>query len=434
MNKNLTYKLLSFVEREVTIFQGDHAERNLDASLRQALMLRNLNRSVYYINSAFSAWTFMARAREILGKNATSGMMPRFNCLTAPRGQLARRHRELRSDIGSASVVIINSWEFASCTPRLATDLLFFLRSLVTEDEITVIVWSQSDTNAEAGTIKHGGVGKLAAIARHIEPIAKELRLDENARAAAELEALESGGRGTGDGVRVNNARRLFVEHRVISDDGEPDLIVNDPVVIPEVRVIEQTPVLTDQRAIVLSRPDFDPQSFDLDRVCVNLNAKYFSELQGEIPCPWENLGDAAAGVMSGAYDPLSVHFAPGLWRAAMSSFNEDPCIYPPMPEVWKDVYKTRTMFRELARQCGFTYQRLCDVNEKAGYYAAAKAESDEELREARINALDGKPLDGAIFWDDKEIVRTRGKEGLNRIKELRKEMGWPGKSLVASR
>ncbi len=427
MNKNLTYKLLSFVEREVTIFQGDHAERNLDASLKQALMLRNLNRSVYYINSAFSAWTFMARAREILGKNATSGFMPRFSCLTAPRGQLARRRRELRDDIGSASVVIINSWEFASCTPRLATDLLFFLRSLVTEDEITVIVWSQADSSAEVGTIKHGGVGKLAAIARHIEPIAKELRLDENARAAAELEALELGGRGTGDGVREGkHAPRLFVEHTVISDEGEPDLVVNDPVIIPEVRVIEQTPVLTDQRAIVLSRPDFDPQSFDLDSVCVNLNAKYFSELQGEIPCPWENLGDAAHDVMGGAYDPLSVHFAPGLWRAAMSCFNEDPSMYPPMPEIWKDVYKTRTMFRELARQCGFTFQRLVDANEEAKRYAAAKAEPDEKLRESKLKALEPKLIDGAIFWDDKEIVRMRGKDGLKRIKEQRKQMGWP--------
>jgi hypothetical protein len=431
MNKQLTYKLLSFVEREVTIFRGDHAERNLDASLRQALMLRNLNRSVYYINSSFSAWTFMARAREILGKNATSGFMPRFRCLTAPRGQLAKRHRELRDDIGSASVVIINSWEFASCTPRLANDLLFFLRSLVTEDEITVIVWSQTDTNAEVGTIKHGGVGKLAAIARHIEPIAQALEIDANVRAAQMLDAEE--GQEARDEGRVNNAPRLFVEHTVISDDGEPDLLEASNVIIPEVRELEQTPVLTDQRAIVLSRPDFDPESFDLDRVCVNLNTKYFNELQGEIPCPWENLGDAALDVMGGAYDPLSVHFAPGLWVAAMSYFNEDPSIYPPMPQVWKDVYKTRTMFRELARQCGFTFQRLSEANEEAKRYAEAKAEPDEKLREAKLKALEPKYLDGAIFWDDADIVRQRGKDGLKRVQQLRRERGLPLKMLSAN-
>ena len=137
------------------------------------------------------------------------------------------------------------------------------------------------------------------------------------------------------------------------------------PVVVTPVETPGQ---LAEQRAIVLSRPEVDLATFDLDRVCANANAKFYNELPGEISCPWENLGDRAFDVLAGCFDPLSDHFAPGLWRAAMSMFNEDPGMYPPLPECWKEVYKTRTMFRELARQAGFTFASLRETNAQAEF------------------------------------------------------------------
>lgn len=411
-NKQLTYQLLSFVEREITVFSGDNATRNLEASLLQAKMLRNLNRSVYYLNTSHTSWAYGAQAREILGPDATTMFMQRFQGTTITRGNLARVREDVLNAINfaGASVVIINSWEYASCGSRFREDLMFFLKRLVTEEEITVIVWSQTDTEAEAGTIKRSGIGKLAGLARHIEPIAATLRLVEEGKNPS---------RPVSETIAGTREPKLFAEYQVIGEDGEPVMTETALVTVPDA---EPMPAVNEQQAIVVKQPDFDPFTFDLDRVCAQLNTKHHKELRGQFSIPWQNLGEGEAyEVMAGAFDPFSPHFAPGKWRAALSCMSEYPSEYPPLPECWKEVYKTRTMFRELVRAAGFDYRRLEEINENVRRHFEARQIEDPEERKRQLKALEPKAGDPAFLWDDDMIRRLRGEEFLKQFRKKRK-------------
>ena len=73
----------------------------------------------------------------------------------------------MKGVLGNANIgtVIIAGWEWTSSSWRRKERLLFYLRELMEECGITVIVYSQATTNPTAGKNDRGGIGKLAMLA-----------------------------------------------------------------------------------------------------------------------------------------------------------------------------------------------------------------------------------------------------------------------------
>jgi hypothetical protein len=62
-------------------------------------------------------------------------------------------------------VVIISSWEWTSGTASRTKNLRYYLRALMEDEEVAVIVYSQSPTTPKAGCYDRGGTGRLAEMA-----------------------------------------------------------------------------------------------------------------------------------------------------------------------------------------------------------------------------------------------------------------------------
>ena len=68
----------------------------------------------------------------------------------------------------AASVIIIAGWEWTSSSWRRKQRLLFYLRELMEDRDVAIIIYSHTANAPVAGEIDHGGIGKLSLLAMFI--------------------------------------------------------------------------------------------------------------------------------------------------------------------------------------------------------------------------------------------------------------------------
>ena len=100
---------------------------------------------------------------NVKAPNATSQMVT----LDSVRGNLAGQCDSIREIVEQCriQVLIISGWEWSSSSWRRKERLLYFLRELMAELGVAVIVYAQTTTKPTVGENDKGGIGKLASLA-----------------------------------------------------------------------------------------------------------------------------------------------------------------------------------------------------------------------------------------------------------------------------
>lgn len=150
---------------ELSIVLSDNAEKIMQHSHNLAATVQEGGVGVLLINCGISERRFREHAGYPEGTKA-----PHYMIRTSYRGDLIGEGADIREivDVCKIGIVIIAGWEWASSSYRRKERLLYFLRALMAEREVAVIVYSQASTKPVVGKYDRGGVGKLAMIAAAI--------------------------------------------------------------------------------------------------------------------------------------------------------------------------------------------------------------------------------------------------------------------------
>jgi hypothetical protein len=87
--------------------------------------------------------------------------------LNSVRGNLAGQSASIREIVEQCRIgfIVICGWEWSSSSWRRKEKLLYFLREIMAELGVAVVVYAQTTTNPTVGEVDKGGIGKLAVIA-----------------------------------------------------------------------------------------------------------------------------------------------------------------------------------------------------------------------------------------------------------------------------
>jgi hypothetical protein len=117
------------------------------------------------------------------------------------RGDLINEGEEIRQALaeGVIRVVILAGWEWASNSWRKKQRLLYFLREIMEDYNVAVIIYSSKYNSPEAGKIDRGGLGDLAYLSMFVVAIDCSEQLEKDlpkppilvVRDEEELEAME---------------------------------------------------------------------------------------------------------------------------------------------------------------------------------------------------------------------------------------------------
>jgi hypothetical protein len=165
-------------EGELTIIRAAQAAEIMKHSCEVAKAARAAGAGVLIINTGLSKRRFKAAAAdvgiELSPVRDTSSMVSPGNTSliiqTSIAGELSSQLSEIRQICEEAKIriVIITGWEWTSASHRRKELLLFGLRGLLDELDISLIVYTQSPNSIASGKYARGGVGKLAMIAYEV--------------------------------------------------------------------------------------------------------------------------------------------------------------------------------------------------------------------------------------------------------------------------
>ena len=183
---------------EITVVMGDHAEQVLQHSCKLAEQVYKAGVGVLLVNCGVSDRRFRAAAPDsnvlvyptdegleiyidgLLNKE-TINTKPHLVLHSSVRGNLVGEtedfHR-LTLECG-VKVIILSGWEWASSSYRRKERLLYFLREIMADLDIAVVIYSQSSTKPVAGYNDRGGIGKLGMLALHIVRLEMSKKIDE---------------------------------------------------------------------------------------------------------------------------------------------------------------------------------------------------------------------------------------------------------------
>ncbi len=155
---------------EITIVTSDSALDTMRHSARMAIGLCEMGLSTMLINCGMSKKRFNQHFYEThdgvpIGKGKGT-LFPH----TSVAGNLADEQDGITQIVSGSnvSVVIITGWEFTSSNYRRRQKLLFYLRTLMEEQEVAIVIYAHCANQPVAGKIDKGGIGKLAMISSHI--------------------------------------------------------------------------------------------------------------------------------------------------------------------------------------------------------------------------------------------------------------------------
>ncbi|HET9135982.1 MAG TPA: hypothetical protein VFO76_05040 [Candidatus Kapabacteria bacterium] len=155
--------------RDITVLCGENLRENTISAFHKAMDLRGVFERALVINTSLRQHWALQEGRKV----DKSAIGDDFNHSTItvvgmPLGDLCYRFAEIMDKIERYDIklLIINSWEFAASDARYREKLIFQLRRLLSEREITVLVYAQNKASCEdVGINTRGKLGKLSAIA-----------------------------------------------------------------------------------------------------------------------------------------------------------------------------------------------------------------------------------------------------------------------------
>ncbi|HYM20764.1 MAG TPA: hypothetical protein VEW28_07165 [Candidatus Kapabacteria bacterium] len=166
---------------EITVYCGANVRTNTEAAYRKAIELvdaKAFQKALVINTSSRQRWALQL-GREVSpdGRIGDKGECD-VRVAASSEGLLSRELYDFKHTVESSGIdlVIINSWEFASCDCRRREELLFRLRSFMFELNVTVIVYSQAAVKEYVpGKIMRGTLGRLAGLADIIAPVTTDV-------------------------------------------------------------------------------------------------------------------------------------------------------------------------------------------------------------------------------------------------------------------
>ena len=152
---------------EVTIITSDNAMATMQHSSRLAESIKNAGSPTLLINCGMSDKRF----KEYFYENHDAAVKNHEIVLySSIRGDLIGEREAIDQIVVEAGigVVIIAGWEWTSSSWRRRQRLLFYLRELMEDRDVAIIIYSHTANAPVAGEIDHGGVGKLALLAMFV--------------------------------------------------------------------------------------------------------------------------------------------------------------------------------------------------------------------------------------------------------------------------
>jgi hypothetical protein len=99
---------------------------------------------------------------------------------TSSCGDLIGERDAIDNIISQARIgaIILCGWEFSSSTRRRKERLMFYLRELMTKDDLSVTIYCHTAIAPVAGMVDRGGVGKLCLLAHAVCEIDSAMKLE----------------------------------------------------------------------------------------------------------------------------------------------------------------------------------------------------------------------------------------------------------------
>jgi hypothetical protein len=183
---------------EMTVITSGSAEDIMAHSARTAAGAQKAGMSVLLINCGMSKNRFM---EHIIEHNDVGLKHPCLIVKSSIRGELINEGEEIRQALGQEyiRVVILAGWEWASNSWRKKNRLLYFLREIMEDYGVTVIVYASKFHSPVAGEIDRGGLGDLPFFAMFVIALSFTEQLEKNVpkppvlymRSNEEFEAME---------------------------------------------------------------------------------------------------------------------------------------------------------------------------------------------------------------------------------------------------
>ena len=204
---------------ELTIITSDSAEASMVHSCRLGSDAEKAGLPTLIVNCALSPKRF----KEHFNANHQPKAKPELFLHSSVKGNLASEADAIDQMVyeGKVGLVIIVGWEWTSSSWRRKQRLLHYLRELMAERDVAVVVYSHCHNNPKPGHVDKGGVGKLALMSMFVAEIEMSEELESSCpkppplvfkniaeEQAAERSARELISKINGLGERVEEAPR----------------------------------------------------------------------------------------------------------------------------------------------------------------------------------------------------------------------------------
>jgi hypothetical protein len=155
---------------EISIVTSDHAEATMRHSSKLAASIQQIGVGVLLINCGMSDRRFREHFKE---QHKEIYHNPRLILTSRHKGNLVAERDGIDQTVlhGKIGVVIIAGWEFASDCYKRRNRLITYLRELMAEQDVAVVIYAHNAKDPSAGKIDHGGLGKLSLLAYAVAKI-----------------------------------------------------------------------------------------------------------------------------------------------------------------------------------------------------------------------------------------------------------------------
>jgi len=154
---------------EVSVVLSESAENMLAHSVKLASDMRNMGVGTLIVNCGVSKGRFNDHIQPYMETSdyfytRKDEKEVKLANLSTCRGDLVSEGDTITQIVAQAGigVVIIMGWEWTSSTWRRKERLYYYLRELMENHNVAVIVYSQARTEPTVGIYDRGGIGKLA--------------------------------------------------------------------------------------------------------------------------------------------------------------------------------------------------------------------------------------------------------------------------------
>jgi hypothetical protein len=179
--KTTRIKNIPVAHREVSVVVSENTDIAMRHSCMLAREMQKLELNTLLVNCGVSPQRFRdyapksttfyrydAEEEEAVFTPNTKIPNPKSQMLTldSVRGNVAGQSASIREIIEQCQIkiLILSGWEWSSSSWRRKEKLLYFLREIMAELGVAVIVYAQTTTNPISGENDKGGIGKLASI------------------------------------------------------------------------------------------------------------------------------------------------------------------------------------------------------------------------------------------------------------------------------